>query len=382
MTVNHVNHPTLPNTDAYTIAQDGLLTVTTANGLLANDLDIDGDTLLVTNIHTSVSHGTLQMVLDGSFTYKPDSGYSGPDSFTYIVNDGTVDSGPVTVKITVTHVNQPPLAGNDVYNLPQNSVLTVPAKGLLNNDLDADGDQLFVLNLGQPAHGLLHQNNDGGFTYTPDFDFEGVDSYTYMAYDGKLSSVVATVTLNVHHVNHAPVAQSNSYSIAQNTVLQVDSLQGVLSNDSDPEANLMTAILLTQTQHGTLHMEKDGSFKYTPNTNYVGSDSFSYQSSDGKLSSNIVSVTIKVNDTNQAPVAVDDSYTIASNTALQVSAANGLQANDSDPDGDVLKVIIATQPQHGTLHALPDGSFIYQPSPDPSNGISLSHYPLRLRART
>jgi len=135
----------------------------------------------------------------------------------------------------------------------------------------------------------------------------------------------------------------------------------------------MTAILLTQTQHGTLQLDQEGSFKYTANKDYFGSDSFSYQSSDGKLSSNIVSVTILVNDTNLKPVAVDDSYTIATNTALQVSVANGLQANDSDPDGDLLKVIIATQPQHGTLHALPDGSFIYQPAPDYSGDDSFTY---------
>lgn len=361
ITVNHINHPTLPNTDSYTITQDSLLKVTAANGLLANDLDIDGDTLLVTNISAGVSHGFLQMNLDGSFTYSPDPGYSGPDSFSYIVNDGTVDSAPVIVNLTVTHTNHVPLAGNDVFNLSQNSVLNVPASGLLANDLDIDGDQLFVLVQSQPKHGALHQDLDGGLSYLPAHDFEGTDSYTYLASDRILDSNIVTVTLNVHHSNHPPLAQGDSYSTARNAVLQVSAAQGVLNNDSDPEANSITPIIVSQTQHGLLHMEKDGSFKYTPDTDYAGLDSFSYKVSDGSVESNLVNVIINVNFTNRAPVAADDNYSIASDTLLQASATNGLLLNDNDPDGDVLQAIIIAQPLHGNLHLLPDGGFTYQP---------------------
>lgn len=362
ITVNHVNTPPLPNGDAYTIAQDRVLQVSVANGLLANDLDINGDTLLVANIPTSVSHGTLQMKLDGSFSYTPKPGYSGPDSFTYTVNDGTVDVGPVTVNLTVTHTNHVPLAGDDAYNLAQDGVLTIPANGLLANDLDIDGDKLFVLIQTYPVNGALHQNLDGGFTYQPAPGFQGVDRYTYMASDSQLNSQIVTVTLNVNHSNHAPLAGDDSYSTARDTVIQISSALGVLVNDIDLDADTLSAVIMSQPVNGAVQLNQDGSFKYTPAAAYAGLDSFSYKARDSLLESNIATVVIDVHFTNRAPVATVDSYSIAQDTLLQVNIANGLLANDTDPDGNALQSIIVTQPQHGILHMLGDGSFNYQPS--------------------
>ena len=360
--VNHVNHPPLPNGDTYSTSEGGILKILAANGLLANDLDIDGDTLLVTDIPKDVSHGSLQMMLDGSFTYIPEPGYSGSDSFTYTVNDGSVDMGPVTVNLKVNHVNHEPLAAADTYSLAQNTTLTVPAKGLLANDLDIDGDQLMVLLQSYPNHGALHQDLDGGFTYLPAPEFEGIDSYTYIASDGALNSKVVKVTLNVHDDNHPPLAGADSYSTPRDTLLQVDAGKGVLSNDIDPDNNALTATIVGHPRYGTVQLEKEGSFKYTPNAGYAGLDSFTYQASDGASKSSVTAVTIDVNFTNRAPLAADDAYTTNRDTVLQIDAPNGLLINDADPDSDILSVAIVGQPQHGSLHVESNGSFKYTPA--------------------
>ncbi len=362
ITVNHVNTPPLTNSDAYTITEDAVLQVAVANGLLTNDLDVNGDALLAVNIPTDVSHGTLQMSLDGSFTYTPTPYYHGTDLFTYMVSDGTVSSGPVMVALTITHINHAPLAGNDSFNLPQDTVLNVPPSGLLANDLDVDGDNLYVLIQSQPVHGTLHHDLDGGFVYSPAPGYQGTDSYTYMASDGQENSNVVTVSININHNNHIPLAAADSYSTARNIVLQVDTAQGVLNNDVDIDGDLLTAIIVSQPQHGTLHALTDGSFTYTPAQNYAGIDNFTYKATDGALESSVVSVAINVDFTNRPPVAADDSYNLPQDAVLTVPPS-GLLANDTDADGDNLVAIIQNQPQHGVVHQDSDGGFVYSPAP-------------------
>ena len=360
ITVHHVNHPTLPNVDAYTIAEDSTLVVPTAKGLLANDLDLDGDTLLVTNIPTTVNHGHLQTTLDGSFTYTPTPGYNGLDSFTYIVNDGSVDSAPVMVNLTVTHTNHEPLAAGDVYSIPQGGVLSISAPGLLANDLDIDGDSFFVLPQSFPVHGTLHQNLDGSFTYQPAAGFEGTDSYTYMANDGQLNSKIVTVTLNVHHTNDAPLAGDDSYSTPQDSVLSIPA-PGLLANDLDSDGDSLFVLIQSFPSHGALHQDLDGGFTYQPAAGFQGLDSYTYMANDGKLNSGLATVIINVNHINHAPLAGDDSYSTPQDSVLSIPAP-GLLANDLDSDGDSLFVLIQSFPSHGALHQDLDGGFTYQPA--------------------
>ncbi|MDX1543811.1 MAG: Ig-like domain-containing protein, partial [Christiangramia sp.] len=148
---------------------------------------------------TDVSNGSLNLNGDGSFNYVPDPGFSGEDIFTYIGNDGELDSNEVTVTITVNpEPNQAPSAAADSYPTEFETTLTVSAaNGVLSNDTDPDGDALTALLQTDVSNGTLNLNGDGSFTYTPDPGFSGEDSFTYLATDGELSSNVVTVTINV-----------------------------------------------------------------------------------------------------------------------------------------------------------------------------------------
>ena len=115
------------------------------------------------------------------------------------------------------------------------------------------------------------------------------------------------------------MAVNDSYNMNEDTVLNVSS-PGVLSNDTDVDGDTLKAIKVTNPSHGSLTLNADGSFSYTPNLNYNGSDSFTYKANDGKLDSNIVTVNITVNPVNNAPVAVNDSYNTNEDTVLNVSS--------------------------------------------------------------
>jgi hypothetical protein len=262
-----------------------------APGVLSNDTDPDADPLIAV-LDAGPSNGLVTLNPDGSFTYTPDAGFAGADSFTYHANDGTENSNVATVNIDV--LNASPVAVDDNYSTAKNVQLDILAPGVLGNDSDPDGDPLIAIPNTDPSNGTLTLNADGSFTYTPNNGFQGTDSFTYVAYDGFAPSNLATVNIDV--INTAPVAGDDSYVTDKNVQLVVTA-PGVLGNDSDADGDALFAILVTNPTNGTLSFNDDGSFTYTPNTDYVGPDSFTYFAKDGLDSSNTATVNLTVNQT-------------------------------------------------------------------------------------
>lgn len=284
----------------------------------------------------------------------PDSGYG----------RGLVDArAAYDILAGVTQpTNQAPVATDDAYAMNAGATLTVAAPGLLGNDSDPDGDPITAQLDTAPTHGTLTLAPDGGFGYTPDAGYAGSDSFTYVARDGSLASAVATVTINVAAmVNQAPTATADAYGTQADTPLNVPA-PGLLGNDSDPDGNAITAQLATAPAHGSLNLAADGSFIYTPEAGYVGSDGFTYTAFDGSLASAPTNVTIDVAaPVNQPPVAVGEAYTMQADATLTVPSP-GVLGNDSDPEGSPLSAQVATAPAHGSLTLAADGSFVYVPS--------------------
>src|SRR6202008_4496757 len=128
-------------------------------------------------------------------------------------------------------------------------------------------------------------------------NFNGTDSFTYKANDRDFDSDITTVTLTVNAMNDAPAANPDSFSVDEDNTLTV-SAPGVLGNDADIEASMLTATLVSTTTNGALTLNSDGSFTYTPNANFNGTDSFTYKANDGDLDSDVATVTLTVNAVN------------------------------------------------------------------------------------
>ncbi len=168
-------------------------------------------------------------------------------------------------------------------------------------------------------------------------------------------------------LNEPPVASADAFEVDGNGVLVVDAETGVLANDVDSDGDTLTAQLVTQAGNGVVSLNDNGSFTYTPNTDFTGGDSFTYQANDGSTTSNIVTATITVNDPtgeNRIPVATNDSYEAQENETLNVNAALGVLANDTDADDDSLTAQIVGQPSNGSVTLNSDGSFSYQSDSD------------------
>ncbi|MFW9805050.1 MAG: tandem-95 repeat protein, partial [Candidatus Thorarchaeota archaeon] len=298
-TILSVNQPPDAVDDGYTVLEDNPLTIE-APGVLDNDNDVDGDTLTVlTYDGVSENGGVVAMAGDGSFTYTPAENCCGEDSFTYTVGDGNEGTDTATVSVDITCVNDPPLADDDNYSTNEDTPLTVPAPGVLDGDTDVESEALTAVLDSPTSSGSLTLNSDGSFDYTPNADYCGLDSFTYHANDSQADSNVATVSIDVVCVNDPPLADDDNYSTNEDTSLNV-ATPGVLDGDSDVDGDTLRAVLDT-TSSGSLTLNDDGSFDYTPTANYCGPDSFTYHASDSQVDSNVAAVTIDVVCVNDPP---------------------------------------------------------------------------------
>src|SRR5439155_1195621 len=299
LTITAVNDAPVANAQAVTTAED------TAKAIVLAATDVDGDALTY-----SVVSGPAHGVLSGTapnVTYTPAANYNGPDSFTFKANDGTLNSNVAAVTITVTPVNDPPVAANDSYTTVRRTTLTVVAPGVPGNDIDVDGDVLTATVVTGPTHGTLTLNTDGGLTYAPSGNFTGTDSFIYKASDGTAQSNTATVTLTVTFVNHAPVADPATVTTAEDTA------KAIVLTATDVDGDTLTYSIVSGPAHGTLSGVAPN-VTYTPAANYNGPDSFTFKANDGTIDSNIATVTITVTPVNDPPVAANDSYATAEDT--------------------------------------------------------------------
>ena len=274
--------------------------------------------------------------------------------------DGEVVSAPVGV--------------NDSYQIAKGGVLEVDyVAGILKNDIDLDGDALTATLVQTTTNGTLTLQDNGGFKYVPNAGFSGNDVFTYKATDGTYSSANTTVNISV---STPPTAADDSYSVDEDAVLTVDASTGLLSNDTDPESDAMTAVKLTDPSHGTLTLNSDGSFTYDHDGGGSTSDSFTYQASDGIGNSNTATVTITIVASDDAPVANPDAYGTEQDEALSISKEDGVLKNDSDEEGDAMTVELVTDVKLGSLSLSADGSFDYTP-PTGQKGIDTFYYKVK-----
>ncbi|MCA9214313.1 MAG: tandem-95 repeat protein, partial [Planctomycetales bacterium] len=302
--------------DTYSVAEDEFFfVVPAATGVLANDTDAEGDSLTAVLV-TSTANGNLRLRDDGSFIYDSNDDFFGDDSFTYVAFDGQ-SSEPTTVTIHVTNVYDPVTPVAESYQSFPSEPLVVDAEnGVLANDLNPDRANLVAELVGNVANGSLTLNADGSFVYDPQ-GFAGTTSFSYQINDGTNKSASATTTLVL---NTPPEITNDSYNVTEDVAANVSAAQGVLQNDSDADGDALTVKLVEGTTNGTLNLNSDGSFTYTPNANYFGDDQFTYLVSDGvdTISGGIAKLI--VTSVNDAPVVQSDSFLTLPDKAIDVSA--------------------------------------------------------------
>ena len=357
LTVDPVNDAPVGAADTLAGDEDGVL----SGNVLGNDSDVDGDNLTAALVE-GPQNGTLVLDADGGFDFTPDADFNGTDTFTYRASDGAATSEPVTVTLTVDPVNDAPVAGDDTVSGSEGTVLT---GNVLSNDFDIDSETITATVVEGPSVGTLDFESDGGFSYTAPAHFNGTASFSYRASDGALTSDTATVTLVVTPVNTAPEGVPDTASGVEDTVLTGN----VLSNDTDVDSETLTAALLSAPDDGSLTLEPNGDFAYTPAPNASGTRTFTYEVSDGEKSDGPISVTLHIEAVNDAPVATGDEVAGSEDE----SVTGSVLGNDADVDGDPLTATLETQAAHGFVALSANGTFTYTPDAD-FNGTDTFSY--------
>ena len=360
VTVDPVNDAPDAVDDSATTDEDNAVII----NLLGNDTDVEGDTLTISAIGAA-SNGTVVDNGDGTVTYTPDAEFNGSDSFTYDISDGNGGTDTATVSVTVNAVdpeNTAPVAADDSATTNEDNAVII---SLLGNDTDVDGDTLTITNVGAASNGTVVDNGDGTVTYTPDADFNGSDSFTYDISDGNGGTDTATVSVTVNPVNDAPVAADDNATTNEDTAVIIS----VLANDTDVEGDVLTITGVGAASNGTVVDNGDGTVTYTPDADFNGSDSFTYDISDGNGGTDTATVSVTVDPVNDAPVAADDSATTNEDTAVIISVL----ANDTDVEGDVLTITGVGAASNGTVVDNGDGTVTYTPDADFNGSDSFTY---------
>ncbi len=361
-----VNTPPTAGDDTATTPSDAAVNIAIAgndtdaeDGVPAGEISfLVGEPAVVDSPVTLASGAVVTLRADRTVDYDPSgafdalaAGQSTTDSFTYTIADSDGINATATTTVSVSGVNDAPVAGNTAITVDEESTGTLLG---IPDPIDVDGDALTVTITGLPTLGTVTLADGtpvaNGTTLTPaeltsllydaPADYDGVadpGNFTYEVTDGT-ETVTGTAAIAVNPVNDPPVAADDTYSTTEGAALVVDANAGVLNSgvdiDGDGDTLSVTAATLTTAQGGTVVLNADGGFTYTPVAGYVGPDSFDYDVIDGNGGSDIGTVTLTVDpdadgDRISDAVDLDDDNDGIVDTVEQ----NGDPALDTDGDG-------------------------------------------------
>ncbi|MEK7633717.1 MAG: Ig-like domain-containing protein [Patescibacteria group bacterium] len=315
--------------------------------LNATDSDLPANDISYSEV-TSPSHGTVSISND-QVAYTPAANYNGADSFTYSANDDVIDSLPATVTITISAVNDFPSAVSDDFTTNEDTTYAIDPSSLITNDTDVDGNTLTVSAVSNPLHGTVELENanpnGNNIIFTPEANYNGPASFDYTVTDGNLTDT-ATVTITYNPINDAPVANPDSASVNEDTILTI-AKSTLLANDTDIESSSLNLTAVSNPVNGSVVIDGTN-VKFTPTNNYSGSASFVYTISDGSLT-DTTTVTITVNPINDKPVAENDvGFETDEENTLEI-APDELLDNDADVDEDTISITDVSNPVNGTV---------------------------------
>jgi len=394
--------PPAPNHPPVAVGCEAETTKDTAVRISLGAIDPDGDRLTCEKVREP-EHGEV-VISPSPYTgpnsdpfiaiYTPETGYVGPDSFTFKVKDGELYSNEAVVTITVNAPvppppapeNHPPVAYPQEVTVTNGTTLLITLRAY-----DQDGDTLTYTITQDPGHGTVvpTPGNVTGdkyiykVTYTPQAGYVGEDSFKFKANDGEADSNIAEVRITVQAPippppapNHPPVAVGGAVETAKDTSVRIS------LGATDPDGDRLTCEKVREPEHGEVVISpspytgpNNSPFValYTPDSGYVGTDSFTFKVKDGELYSNEAEVTITVNapvppppaPENHPPVAVGQEAETTKDTPVRI------QLRADDPDGDQMTCEIVKEPDHGEVSVDPspyvgpdDSSFIATYTPD------------------
>lgn len=373
----HVDDRPRPSPDYYE-TNESITLIVPAPGVLANDLPHNPNLkkqLVSIGSYSPALNGTVTLAKNGSFVYKPKHRFNGIDTFNYTLQNEEGVKQVTNVTINVTAVDYPPVAANDTFTMSEDETKTF---SVIANDEDfEETGYLIAIVLTSPLmdNGTSYFNfsSNGNFTYRPPTNFNGNTTFQYQLFNNETySKNNATVTIIVLAVDDPPVANPDVFT---NLVEDTDFVGSVARNDYDADGDNITFAVSTQPQFAAVfNFSSNGTFVYRPKKDFQGQDSFNYTVSDSQVSS-VTTVTLIINNVNDAPNVTDDYYDVVEGTPKIVPSWYGVLVNDSDVDPNAtLTAFLDTNVQYGTLNLNRNGSFEYIPKRYYSGSDRFTYY--------
>lgn len=365
ITVNPVNDPPILTNSTPSVQEDIPLTGNVAPNASDVDPNLDNNSFTLTD---TPLNGTITMNPNGAYIYTPKPNFNGIDSVHFKVCDlgGACDTA--TLIFTVTAVNDAPLVTNATLVLQEDTPLVSsvqPHATDIDNNLNPNG---FVI-LDRPLQGTIIMNPNGTFTYTPNPNFNGKDSVHYQVCDMSGACGSATIIFTISPVNDAPILSNASPAAQEDTPV----LGTVAPNASDADGNLNpNSFAVTDIpKNGTINMNPNGTFVYTPKPNFNGVDSVHYKVCDSTNICTTATLIFNVSNVNDAPTVTNATPTLSEDTPLTSSVLPN--ATDSDGNLNPNSFVVTDSPRNGAITMNPNGSYVYTPNPN-FIGLDSVHY--------
>ncbi|WP_121877798.1 tandem-95 repeat protein, partial [Umboniibacter marinipuniceus] len=368
LTVNPVNDVAVVSDAAYTVNEDGSLTITDAS-LLANASDVDNDSLTIDSVSYSGTDGILTDNGDGSYNFAPNENFNGDVSLNYSVSDGSAITD-AAIDIAVTDVNDVPVAGSTSYSVNEDGTLNFSDAQLLANSSDVDG----TLNVDSVSYtgtdGILTDNGGGSYSFAPNENFNGDVSLDIQVSDDDGAIDYTTASVNVVDINDSPVAGSTSYWVVEDGTLNFSDAQ-LLANSSDVDGSVSVGSVSYSGTDGIFSDNGDGTYSFAPNTDFNGSVSIDVLVIDDDGATDATTATVNTIHVNDYPVVSGNlAYSVDEDGSITFSQAQ-LIANAGDVDGDLLTASNLSA-DNATVTDNGDGTFTVSPDSDFNGDITIN----------
>nr|WP_102357935.1 tandem-95 repeat protein [Vibrio cyclitrophicus]PMH20494.1 polymer-forming cytoskeletal family protein [Vibrio cyclitrophicus] len=367
LTVNPVNDLPQPQDQAFSIGEDGVLNFTDED-LLTGATDIDGDDLSVEGVTYTGADGVLTDNGDGSYSFEPNENFNGDVNFSFDVSDGT-DTVQANIDVSVTPENDPPVAGSTSYTVHEDNSITISDEQLLANSSDIEGEVAIDSVAYTGADGVLEDNGNGTYTFSPNENFNGEVSLDVVVTDEEGATEATTAGISVLEVNDPPVAGSTSYTVHEDNSITISNEQ-LLANSSDIEGEFAIDSVAYSGADGVFEDNGNGTYTFSPNENFNGEVSLDVVVTDEEGATEATTAGVTVLEVNDPPVAGSTSYSVNEDEVITISAEQ-LLANASDIEGEVAIDSVNYTGADGIFTDNGNGTFSFAPNANFDGDVSL-----------
>ncbi len=351
-----VNDPIDTGNDAFSINEETAL-ITSITEITGNDSDPEGSVVAFLSLGAAL-HGSVELAVDGTITFTPDSNYSGSEAgFHYTVADDEGLESTGFVSVDVTNINDAPVQTAASLTINEDQPLVLDSATIERFIQDIDGDEVTITSINSVTGGSI-STVGGLYTFTPDGDYYGPASFSYSAEDSNGATLNGTIDLSVLSVDDPTDFGTDELTTTEETAV-ITTVAALMANDTDVDGGLEFVSIGSEI-HGTTQLNGD-QIIFTPDNNYAGTDAgFSYTVRDGEGNQATGFVSIRVDNVNDIPEIVSNSLTIAEDEAIVFNSVT-LSRLVNDNDDDTLSITSVSQVSGGTVS---EQNGIYTFTPD------------------